>query len=412
MPKIITDESKSAVRVLEFTISSGELNKQMEILARDYQKRARIQGFRPGKAPLELVKARFRDELLNDAIVEIVNQKTLEEVKLRNLDFIPPARIIKIEPGQENSFKVKVQINVIPNFEIPPLQNITVKRKIIRISEQDVENKIEEYRRQLGEFVDKGGKVEPGDYVFVDYKEIDEKGKVVDSLKNAYVVADPTRTPEVIVNELLDKEPGDKVTVSITAKDQKGNDTKRTFKYHIRSIKRLVLPEVNDEFAQTLGFENKEKMYESIKTELEERVREHADQELEDQIIKEIYDRTQFEIPENLVERYKEFYRNALKARGAKNIEELEETINSLAIRRAIRDIILDRFAESRSIEPTDEEIDAEIERLAKEYNANPKEYRKRIENRGMLKGIITDLRREKAMEQLKNLVKLEVVVE
>lgn len=412
MTKIITDESKSAVRFLDFTITSEELEKKMEVLAKNYQKRVKIQGFRPGKAPLELVKARFREDLLNDAIVEIVNQKTLEEVKLRKLNFIPPAKILRIEPGEDNSFKVKVQIDVIPNFEIPPLQNITVKRRIIRVSEQDVENKIEEYRRQLGEFVDKGGKVEPGDYVFVDYKEIDENGKVIDSLKNAYVVADPTKTPEVIVNELLDKKPGDRVTVSINVKDQEGKETKRTFKYHIRSIKRLVLPDVDEEFAQTLGFENREKMYESIRAELEERVREHADRALEDEIIKEIYDRIQFEVPENLVERYQRFFRDAVKAKGAKNLDELEETINTLAVRRAIRDIILDRFSESRSIEPTEEEINEEIKKLAKEYNVDPKEYRRRVEERGVMDGLITDLRREKAMEHLKNLVKLEVVVE
>lgn len=412
MTKIITDESKNAVKFLDFTITPEELNKQIEVLAKDYQKRVRIQGFRPGRAPLELVKTRYHEDLLNDAIVEIVNKKTSEEVSLRKLDFIPPAKIVRLEPGQDNTYEVRVQVDVIPNFEIPPPQNITVQKKIIRVTDQDVENKIEEYRRQLGEFVDKGGKVEPGDYVFVDYKEIDERGTVIDTLKNAYVVADPTKTPEVIVNELLDKKPGEKVTVSITVKNREGKESKRTYRYQIRSIKRLVLPEINNEFAQTLGFENKDEMYKSIRNELEERVREHADRVLEDQIIKEIYDRIQFGVPENLVKRYERMYRDAAKAKGAKNTKELEETINALAIRRAIRDIILDRFAESRSIEPTEEEIEKEIKRLAKEYNVNPKEYKRSIEEKGLLRGLITDLKREKAMEHLKNLVKLEVIVE
>ncbi len=409
--KIITDTSRSATRELEILLDPQEIQERMDRVARSLQRRVKIRGFRPGKAPLEVVKTMYREEIRSQAFEDVLKDKILEEAKLRNLQIVGPIHLLE-QKEEDGQIKVRTRIEVIPHFEFPPIQEISVKRKVTRVTEAEVERRIQGLRESLAEFEAKDGKTEPGDYVFVDYEERDEKGKVRDRLKNAYIVLDPERTNPKIVEQLLDKQPGDVVEIPMTFQDEQGNEVQRTFIYKIRSIKHRVLPEVDDDFAQMLGYENVEDLFKKIREELEERAREDSERDVENQIIQEVYQRIQFEVPPTLVQERIEILKNQLDPNFLQNLEKPEEFLQAVATNQIIREILLDRYAEKMNIEPTEEEIQEEIERRAKEYRVPPEKYREALEKKNNLGWIKTVIRRRKAMEQMKNLVKLEVIVE
>jgi len=170
------------------------------------------------------------------------------------------------------------------------------------------------------------------------------------------------------------------------------------------------LPELNDEFAKNLGFENLEKMKEEIRNYLIKQNEKASEDELEWQIIEEIYNRVQFELPRSMVE--EKITRIAQSFKYDPKNEEVRNSFRRIAEDLVKKEIILKNYIEQEGLEATEEEIAKTIEEKAKIYRMDPQVYRKELEKRGLMEDIIDEILRNKALENLKNAVKVEVIIE
>ncbi len=244
MAKLIGNVNPKALRELTVSITEDEIKGQLENVAKVYQKKAKIQGFRPGKAPLELVKSVFQKEILEDAQDEAVRIKVLEEIKARKEDVVSEI-FIKDKRSDEQGLTVTVEYEAIPTFLFPNLSSIKIEKKIRRISEIDVDDEIEKYQRKLGKLKAVDRESKEGDYLLVDYEE-KEGGKIVKKKQNLTLYVSGESINPALLEKFVSKKKGDVIELDFHD-DEKNKDI--ILLYRVKDVLELELPEVNDEFA-------------------------------------------------------------------------------------------------------------------------------------------------------------------
>jgi len=406
--KIIPGINLKAERELTVEITKEDIESEIENVVKIYRKRAKIKGFRPGRAPLELVKATFKDEILEDARSEALKKKIWDELEARKEEPVSEIKIVDIKE-EDDKLIVVFSYEAIPTFLFPNLTEIKVEKKIKRISDIDVEEEVDKMRKRLAKYIPVKREAEEGDYIIADYEER-INGKTVKRNKNILVHLSWGEMKPEVFEKFKGTKKGDTVTFADFIETEKGERAKIEFIYSIKEVAEEKLPEIDDEFAKRLGFQNVNEMYEKIRQNLEEKYERESEDKLEWQIIDEIYNRIQFELPQSMVENKLEFLKRSM---GVKEFpEHMKDSMENLARDLVKREIILMRFAESEGLIPTEEEIEKEIEKRAQEYHMDKEKYRKELEKRRTLENIVEYLKIEKAMETLKNLVKLEVIFE
>ncbi|MEO0230168.1 MAG: trigger factor [candidate division WOR-3 bacterium] len=405
MGKLIGSVNPKALRELTINVTGEEIKSQLDNVARVYQKKARIQGFRPGKAPLDIVKTVFQKEIFEDAQDEAVRIKVLEEIKAKKEEVVSEI-YIKEKREENDGLTVTVEYEAIPTFLFPNLSSIKVEKKIRRVSEIDVDDEIEKYQKKLGKLKPADRETKEGDFILVDYEE-KENSKVVKKKQNLTLHVSSESINPAILDRFLNKKKGDIVELDFHD-EEKEKDIKLI--YRIKDVLELELPEANDEFAKKLGFESLEKMREEIRESIIKENEKVSEDELEWKIIEEIYSRTQFELPRTLVE--EKITRIAQSFRYDPNNEEVRNSLRKLAEDLVKKEIILKNLIDQEGFEVTDEELSKHIQEKAKTYRLDPEKYKKELERRGLLDNLKDEILRNKAMEFLKNSVRVEVIIE
>lgn len=411
--KIKVDTSQKSTRVFTLDISQKEFEEQLSKIAREYQKKAKIRGFRPGKAPLELIYEIFGEELKEETIKELIQNKVKEESEIRDLKIVSPIFLKNVEKKTDGGYKATVEFEVLPHFEPPVVHDIKVKRIVRRITEIDVEARINQLREKMAELIESPNELsEPGDYLIVDYEERDENSKLVDKMEDAYLPLDPKEINPELIEKLIKRKRGETVEVPFEHKTKEGLKLKRTYIYKIKGIKKKILPNTDDNFAMAWGYKDLKDMETKIREELEELSRKRQEEEMERQIIEEIYKRTPFEVPKTLISQKVEELKNKLKIKEADLNKETLTELEKIATQLVIEEIILDRYAEKFGVQVDEEELIRESEKLAQGYKVDKQRFFENLKQRGILPLIELQLKRKKTMEKLKELVKLEVIIQ
>jgi trigger factor len=411
MDKIISTDRLKSRREIQASVPLETIQGAENDLIQKYRKASKVKGFRPGKAPLEVVRKQFGSEIREEARDTVIREAVIREVKDRGLSPVAPIAITNVEESGD-SVVVTAEVEVIPDFEIPDPSGIQVERPVRKVLENDVETQIESLRRQMAEYVPVDRPADEGDYVFVEYTEKEKDGTVVKTVENAYVPLVWGETDPKLHEALRGKETGYVAVVNRKLELEGGEELPRTFEYRIHSVKEEKLPETDEKFAQIFGQADMDSLRGKIRDELMERNRREAENQVEWAIVKAIHDRVQFEVPPSMVVRQAEFLKKSLDLREVKSVESVDDQIQKMAEDMVKREIILERVAERESVKVEDTEIQAEIERRAQAYNMNAEAYRKELEKRGGLDPITEVIRKRKAMDQLKSLVKMEVIIQ
>ncbi len=394
-------EERKAIREAKIEISKAELEKYEDRIAKQYARRVRIPGFRPGKAPASIVKQKYRDEIIGQALKDAIKDKVKETFP--DAEIISEIRIKSIDQT-DDGYEVLVEFEVIPRIEIPDLTAIEAKKKIYKVSDIDVANYIEELRKKLAEYVEvKDRGIQEGDIVIADMEEYDKDGNLVDS-SPVRIEYKRDELDERLYDLLEGKKVGD--TVELTFDD----GSKQVFK--ITKILEEKLPELDDHFAQLHGYTSLQEMQERIRKQLEEDARRRSEEEFEMEIINKIYEMYPFETPPTFVENA---YRNLLQQVQIPQFESEEEKENfqrqliAYAQQLVARELILDAIAKERNIEVTEEDVKEYLEFIGEK---NPEAYIKQAKKRNQYDRLVYLTRLKKAADYLKSTVKAEIVVE
>ena len=399
---------------LTIEIPRDVVDAQIERVARDYSRKARIPGFRPGKAPARVIKQRFRDQILHDVAHELVPTAIDEAMRERGLEPVdtPDVRDVNVEEGSALTFTAS--FDTVPGFEPGDLSTLTLHRPRVAIDDQAVSDALTRLRERAGRFepVEGRGVVE-SDTLTVDLDRKDPDGKV-ESHKDVAITLGAKANPPGFDAQLLGLEIG--ATRSFTIQypgDYAITELQNTavdYTVTIKGVKRRVVPELDDEFAKDLGqFENLDALRARVREDLEHEARHAAEREVRADMMKQLAARVPFEVPASLVERdidrrLEDFARRLID----QNIDPRQAGIDWDAFRESQRApareamagaIALDEIARREQLQVTEDEVEREIARYGERTGRAPAAVRAALEKEGGLSRVYAGLRREKSID-------------
>ncbi len=399
---------------LTIEIPRDVVDAQIERVARDYSRKARIPGFRPGKAPARVIKQRFRDQILNDVAHELVPTAIDEAMRERGLEPVdtPDVRDVNVEEGSPLTFTAS--FDTVPAFEPGDLAAISLNRPRVAIDEQAVADALTRLRDRAARFepVEGRGVVE-GDTVTADLDRKDPDGKI-ESHKDIGIMLGAKANPPGFDAQLLGMEVGAAKSFTIQFPADYAvaemQNTSVDYTATVKGIKRRVVPELDDEFAKDLGaFENVEALRARVREDLEHEARHAAEREVRADLMKQLAARVPFELPASLIEReidrrLEDFARRLMD----QNIDPRQAGIDWNAFRESQRApareavasaIALDEIARREQLQVGEDEVEAEIARYGERTGRAAAAVRGALEKEGGLSRVYAGLRREKSID-------------
>jgi trigger factor len=399
---------------LTIEIPRDVVDAQIERVARDYSRKARIPGFRPGKAPARVIKQRFRDQILHDVAHELVPTAIDEAMRERGLEPVdtPDVRDVNVEEGSALTFTAS--FDTVPAFETGDLSTLSLRRPRVAIDDQAVSDALTRLRERAARFepVEGRGVVE-SDTVTVDLDRKDPDGKVA-SHKDVGITLGAKANPPGFDAQLLGLETG--ATRSFTIQYPADyaiaelQNTTVDYTVTVKGIKRRVVPELDDEFAKDLGqFENLDALRARVQEDLVHEARHAAEREVRGDLMKQLAARVPFDVPASLIEReidrrLEDFARRLID----QNIDPRQAGIDWDAFRESQREpareamasaIVLDEIARREQLQVTEEEIEHEIARYGERTGQAAAAVRAALEKEGGLSRVYAGLRREKSID-------------
>jgi len=417
---------------IKVTIPRSDVEKQFQESLGEMAKEAVVPGFRPGHAPRQLVEKRFRKQVAGQ-VKSVLLMSSLEQIdedyKLNPISQ-PDLDVEAIELPEDGPMSFEMDVEVRPDFPLPAYKALTIKSPVKAITESDIDNQVKAFRERYAQLVPKlEGGAEVGDFVTanlvfrkdgVEYNRTDKEiqfrlqpelrfqdGTVPD-LDKALVGVKPDEK----------REANARIGSSSADPNLRGQTMQVTFE--VLDLKTLRLPELDNAFFQSTGFDDLEDLRGALKGVLERR-REYARrQAVRDEILTKLIAETPFDLPADLVARQEKstLRRLALDLRQGglsdADIRAREAELRANAHEETLRSLkeffVLAKIAEAEDIKVEDEDMEVEIEAIAARTDESPRRVRARVEKEGLADALASQILERKAIDRILEFVKLEEV--
>jgi len=405
------NDTRKTVRV---EIPPDIVDAEIDRLARDYSRKARIPGFRPGKAPARVIKQRFKDQILHDVAHDLIPRAVDDALRERGVEAVdtPDVRDVTIEEGQPLTFTAS--FDTVPSFDPGDLSTISLRRAVVAIDDEAVTGALQRLRERGARFEPVEGRgVDHGDTVVVDLERRDPNGES-DTHKDVSVEIGAKANPPGFDEQLLGLDVGATKSFGIHyPQDHPITELANTdvsYTVTVKGVKRRVLPELDDEFAKDLGeFDTLDALRARVREDLEHEARHAAERDLRAELMKQLATRVPFDVPASLVEReidrrLEEFARRLMD----QNVDPRKAGIDWAQFREAQREaardavasaLVLDEIARRENLTVATDDVDKEIEQFAERSGRTPAALRAQLERDGGLSRLTAGLRREKAVD-------------
>jgi len=413
----------STKREISVEIPVEEVNRETETLIQKYQKHARLPGFRIGHVPASIIKQRFAEDLKSEVVEALVPRYFRREAEKQGLRPVSQPRVSDLHIHENEPLRFKASFEVMPEIKVEGYKDLHSEKPEINVTDEEVEETLNGLREQHATFSSVEGRpLADGDFAQAALdgqpKDKDAESKPVHMDEVLVEINGKTTMPEFTEN-LRGVSAGEERTFDVVY-PQDSNDQRlagKTFTYTVKvaAIKEKALPELNDDFAKQLGeFATLEEVRQRIREGMESERKHSAEHEAKDKLMTELIKRNEFEVPDALIENQidvrLERGLRALAAQGMRQEDIKKMDFNRLragqhdqAVQEVKASLLLDKIAEEEKIEVGDEEIDREIESLAKQSKQTPEAIRARLTQDGALDRIRARIRSEKTLDFLYN---------
>ncbi len=414
-----TETTSSTRREIQVEIPVAEVNRETESLIQKYQKLARIPGFRRGHVPASVIRQRFSEDLKSEVVEALVPRYFRKEADKQGLIPVSQPQVTDLHLKDNEPLRFKASFEVMPEVKVEGYKELRAEKPEITVTDEEVEKSLAGIREQHATYTSVEGRpLADGDYaqVSLDGQPKDGDGKPVHMDEIMVEIAGKDTMPEFTEN-LRGASAGDErvfdVVYAQDAAEQRLAGKTFTYTVKVQSIKQKTLPELDDQFATQLGeFKTLDEVRQRIREGMEAERKHTAEHEAKDKLVAELVKRSEFEVPEALVDRQidvrLERGLRALAAQGMKAEDIKKMDLNRLrvgqreqALQEVKASLLLDKIAEEEKIEVSDEEVNAEIEALANQSKQTPDAIRARLTRDGALDRIRNRIRSEKTLEFL-----------
>jgi trigger factor len=404
-------------RELDLEIPADEVSKAMERVAKEFAKVARVPGFRPGKAPITLIRRRFADDIKGEVLQSLVPERVEKAVTEQKLTPVSQPKVEQLDFNDGQPLKFRAVFEVLPEFELGNYKDLQLEMPAMDVVDEDVTKTLEDMRERAAAFAPAEGRaVQDGDFVQLKLTGTPEgEGEPLqaDSVL-CHIGAEETMAP---FNEnLRGVNIGDHkdFDVPYPADYPDAKLAGKTYHYSVDvlGIKTKKLPELNDEFAKDVSDattldELKKKIREGL-----EHQRDHKQKDLlHEKVLGEIVKLHDFPVPQSLVEHQMDVrLERVVRSLAQQGVDPRAVNIDWVSLRKRNEDrakddvkaeLIVDRIATAENIDVTEEEVGHELQHLAGHSNESAEAIRARLTKQGTLDRIKAKLRSDKTLDWL-----------
>ncbi len=410
-------ETETCKKELVIEIPAEVVRREVEKVTAQYQRVARIPGFRPGHARAAIVRQRFREDIRNEVVQSLVPRFFEDTVKEQKLSVVgrPHFEDLKVEDDQPLTCKATFEI--LPEFELGEYKGLEVEEEPSTVEEAEVDKALEEVRQQAAtyEAVEDRPSADE-DYLMVSYQGRDLKDPGAQPLeaREAVVHLGGEATVPAFSENLRGTKPGEVRQFDVTYPDdfpQKGLAGKTlSYRVEVQSIKKKVVPALDDELAKSVSeSEALADLRAKTRQRLEERRKRQVENAAMRKLLEQLVEKHPFPVPQALVEaQLDQRLENVIRQLMAQGIDPRTTQIDWHKIREDSRaeaekqvhgSLILEKVAEAEQIEIAEEEVDEMIRETAEERQEAPAALKTRLTREGAMDRIKSARRSQKALE-------------
>jgi len=405
---------------LTVEVEAEEVNRKIEEAYRELKKRAKVAGFRPGKAPRNILQRYYGEQVTQEVKRGLMSEtlpQALEETKAFPVA-MPLIENESLKEGEGYTFVALMEVR--PEFELKDYMGLEMEREIVSVSDEAVNSQIEEIRRINSRLkpLEEARGIRNDDCAVLEYEAF-EGDKPIEGMKaqNFLVRVGSNQFHPEFEKGLLGLKAGESAEITVDFLPEQGNaklaGKKVTFKVKVTDVKLMEVPELNDEFAKNLGadFNDLEALKKRIREEIKTREEKRADRELKKRLLDKIGESVTFDLPESLVESEMKYAIETVKQnliRMGSNLEKsgfTEEKVREdfrAASEKRVKDLLLlGEIARQNDLSLSELEVDEGFADLAKGIGQDPKVVRQYYEAKGLLEGFRDRLLEEKTLNYL-----------
>jgi trigger factor len=391
-----------------------EIDGEIDRLAREYAQKVKVPGFRPGKVPLHIIKQRFKEELQNDATQDIIQRSWKDAIDQNKLQPLaePVVENVRKEPGSPLKFTVTFEI--MPAVEVRDYQGLSATLPSAKVEDADVDKAIEALREKQAQFIPvENGEIQDGHLVALTVDgELGDGGKPLHE-ENVNLIIGDSQTDAAFSDNLRGARVGElrSFEVSYPADYQRKRLAGKTAHYSVKvnEIKEKQLSELNDDFAIDLGEQSLQSLRTRINDDLVTRAQKNAEKKAREELLDRIVQQHPFDVPNCLVQDEQEDYaRRIAGSLAQQGIDFSKASIDWRKIfdedrpraEKAVRQsIVLDAIARQEGLDVSEEELDAEFQKLAEGTNKSAAAIKAQFDKDKRIQDFREHLRRNKALD-------------
>ncbi len=411
------------VAVLDIEVDADQVAAALDKAFKKVVNKVNVPGFRKGKVPRAIFEAKFGVEsLYQDALDIIVPDAYIAAVQETGIQPVDRPEVDVEQFGKGQVLKFKAKVTVKPEVELGEYKGITIEAPSVEVTAEEVNEELEKLQKRHAELVPvEEGAAQNGDIVVIDFEGFVDSVPFEGGKAERYSLELGSGSfipgfEEQVVG--LEKDGEKDITVTFPenyhAEELKGKEA--VFKIKLHDIKRKNLPALDDEFAKDVSeFETLDEYKADLEKKLKERKQNEADRKKENDLVEKASEAAQVEIPEVMIndeaEQMVKEFENRLRTQGmnidmyyqftGQNAEDLKGQMRADAEKRVRNNLVLEAIAKAENLEPTEEEINAELENLAQMYGRSADEIRSIFASNGNLPSLLQDIVNRKTVKFL-----------
>ena len=396
-------------RTLNVTVQAEAVKSEREKVVTDFRKKARIEGFRPGKAPRKLIAGRFAEAIKAEVLQKVINAGCLQAMEQENINPLTRPKVQKVDLAEDDNLSFVALVEVPPEVKLKRYKKFTVEKKVHTITDEDVEEALENLREQHARFVPKEGVAAAGDFLVIDFAVLGEKGNPEPQTerKNQLVMAGHEDPAALFSHKLVGLTEGEKQQIDIEFPEDYPDESlkggKVSYQVDVKGVRVKSLPELDNHFVQQVSrAENLADLKEIIRQNLQVEVDSRSRRGVEEELFRLIVEVNPFVVPSSLVESaVRRQIENTKRQYPNQKIdeEEIARISRPIAEFNIKREYLIREIAKEEKIEVTPSDIETKIEDYAAQLG-KPLEEVKR------------DFRSTEAANYLRSLILTEKVVQ
>ena len=391
--KFTVEDVNTVKKILHVEIPKEDVTSEIDEAYKNLKKGAKVKGFRPGKAPRSVLERVYKKDVNGNVSSKLIQDSIIDAIKEAELKIIGNPIVDPPELNGNESYKYDATIEVKPEIEKIDFKGLNLKRTLYKVSDEEVDTQLKMLQKNLAQKkpIEKDRPVQDGDFVVIDYEGFNDGKPFAETQKTNNFINKVGEGPisKDFDSGLIGMKPEENKEIKVNFPEDYFNDKlanlEITFHVKLKEIREEVLPKINNEFAKNLG---KYKTLSSLKKEITNNLKKgyakRVEQELNEQIFTALIEKTDFEVPEVLVnyeldsiieetERSFAFYNKSMEEHGITR-ETISEEYRDTAEKQVRRHLILNKVIQQENMTLSDKDLDTGYEEMSQNFQQSIEE--------------------------------------